>query len=457
MSCKILRRVFLGFVAIVLLAGGAGSDTTANVFLLALLVLLMASVLFAPVRPDNNALFLRCLLVSGLLSNYVGFQVSAIGYPAFAEKLGIAGRDLVVQRDWLSVAPGDSVQALLVTLLPFTACLVIARICPDRHDAIRLFQQLLIVGTFLGLLTFLQHILFPDFILFREKRYYLKEFTASFVGKNVAGNFLGVLLIALATYWGHIAIRDTRSNASRRQRTRVSFAWVYMIGILVGALLLLLVKTESRASSIFAVSCGILSLLISFIRQSRRQGGLGYGRFFAALAAILVTLFFFFDPIVSRFSLHGWDNLRACFYRSTWDIIRDHWMFGTGLGTFPHVYPLYRLPECGLSGVLIRAHSFLLEGWATLGVIFVALTSYIVLLFGRRFIGAMRVREPAVWIPQACVFILVFELCHNGIDFSIQNAGLAIYVASLLSAGYLSTGVALGQLQSEAMAPALDS
>jgi hypothetical protein len=446
MLYPIFRWAFLGFVVTVLLAGGAGSDATANVFLIVLLGALVLSLPLSPIRQENGQLYNRCLLVSMILSVYVAFQILPIDYSSFAQSAGIGGRDLLVRRDWLSVAPGDSLQALFSVLIPFVACLLITRICPSGDDAARLFQHLLIAGIAIGSVTFAQHMLAPDLILLQEKRYYLKDFTASFIGKNIAGNFFGILLVGTVTYWGRIVFRRRDSRGGRahgqRQRRRVSPFWSYLLAIAIGLILLLLIRTGSRAGAVFAVNCALGSLAICFLRQYRRPADFGYGKLAAIGVVIFIALVFSLDPLISRFNLHGWDNLRACFFRSTWNIIRDHWLFGTGLGTFPHVYPLYRLPGCGLSGVLIRAHSFFLEGWASLGVIFVILTGYVLLRLGMWYVAAMQSSSPGAWIPQAGFFILVFELAHNAIDFSIQNAGVALYAASMLTTAYLAVGVA---------------
>lgn len=445
MLYQIFRWAFLGFVVTVLLAGGAGSDATASVYLLMLLGALVISLPLSLTRQENGQLYSRCLLVSIILSVYVALQILPIEYSSFAQSAGIGGRDLVVRRDWLSVAPGDSLQALFSALIPFLACLLIARICPSGDDAAYLFQRLLMAGMIIGSVTFAQHMVAPDMILLQEKRYYFKDFTASFVGKNIAGNFIGILLIGTVTYWGHIVFRHRGTHhgpsQGQRKRRRMSPAWTYFVAIAIGFILLLLVRTGSRAGAVFAVSCALGSLAICFLREYRRPADFGYGKLVAIGAVILIALVCFLDPLISRFTLHGWDNLRACFYRSTWDIIRDHWLFGTGLGTFPHVYPLYRLPECGLSGVLIRAHSFFLEGWASLGLIFVILTAYVVLLIGKRYVSAMKSSSPGAWMPQAGFFTLIFLLAHSAIDFPIQNAGVALYAASLLTTAYLVVGV----------------
>lgn len=454
MLYPMFRWAFIGFVVTLLLAGGAGSDATANVFLLVLLGGLVLSLPLSSIRQENGQFYNRCLLVSIILSIYVAFQILPIDYSSFAHSAGIGGRDLLVRRDWLSVAPGDSLQALFRALIPFVACLLITRICPSGDDAARLFQHLLIVGVAIGSVTFAQHLVAPDLILLEEKRYYLKDFTASFIGKNIAGNFIGILLVGTVTYWGHIVFRRRNSRGGpahgQRQRRRMSSFWTYLVTIAIGVILLLLVRTGSRAGGVFAVSCALGSLAICFLRQYRRPADFGYGRLTVIGVIIFAALAFSLDPLISRFNLHGWDNLRACFYRSTWDIIRDHWLFGTGLGTFPHVYPLYRLQECGLTGVLIRAHSFFLEGWASLGLFFVILTSYVMLLLGSRYVVAMQSASPGAWMPQAGLFIMVFELAHNAIDFSIQNAGVALYAASLLTTAYLAVGVASEKMSAAA-------
>ena len=113
---------------------------------------------------------------------------------------------------------------------------------------------------------------------------------------------------------------------------------------------------------------------------------------------------------------------------------KENWVVGTGFGTFRDVFPAYRNPSCGMDGVLDLAHNFYLEGWISLGLPFVILAAIIVVALVYTMVMGIRERRQYRWAPAAGLAILILQIMHNSVDFSIQNPGVAAVFACLTGA-----------------------
>jgi O-antigen ligase len=60
------------------------------------------------------------------------------------------------------------------------------------------------------------------------------------------------------------------------------------------------------------------------------------------------------------------NRTRFGMYQSTVEMIRDDWVFGTGLAAYEKAYPAYRKP--GTSQVVVKPHQLPLSFWAEMGV-----------------------------------------------------------------------------------------
>jgi O-antigen ligase len=116
------------------------------------------------------------------------------------------------------------------------------------------------------------------------------------------------------------------------------------------------------------------------------------------------------------------------------DAIKDNPWFGTGFGTFEQVFPVYRDPECGLSGLWDRAHNVFLEGSLGLGLPFAVVVLFGLVYLLSIFLIGYRTRQRFQIVPVAGMGILLLVVLHSMVDFSIQIPGVAAYVAAALGA-----------------------
>jgi O-antigen ligase len=165
----------------------------------------------------------------------------------------------------------------------------------------------------------------------------------------------------------------------------------YLAAMLAAAVLVALFKLVAAESwpraGVWAVAAGVCSLglyatysrtgvvgvaiglPILWLTAPKGRKGWVFAVLAAGAAAVLVA-----SPgvVLDRFSTIAGNNAdasamtRVYMAASTTEIVRDYWMFGTGLGAFDMAYPAYRV--AGSSFSVIRPHQLPLALWAEMGV-----------------------------------------------------------------------------------------
>lgn len=135
-------------------------------------------------------------------------------------------------------------------------------------------------------------------------------------------------------------------NASNKKQKVIS-------GVIFVLLMVALGFSGSRGGLV--VACIIVFLVFGYLFSKKDFSGII--NLLAGLVVslsvyfLLVSIFRFFDPIeiqkpfVESFVKREWGTKsvidRSIFWRGAWDIFKDHWLTGTGPGTFPIMYPEY--------------------------------------------------------------------------------------------------------------------
>jgi O-antigen ligase len=137
-------------------------------------------------------------------------------------------------------------------------------------------------------------------------------------------------------------------------------------------------------------------------------------------------------------------ELRLEIARATLRAIDDNWYFGTGLGTFQYIFPLYQ--PASIAGFVDMAHDDYLENMLELGVpaacLFFASLFYVAV----RCCSGVRRRRKDVIYPCLAVAATVLVGVHSALDFSMQIPAVAITYAVIL-------GVGLAQSQGSRVTP----
>ncbi len=388
--------------------------------------------------------FVWALLLFIVTSVWIVIQTVHIPWPSLVNPIWKdAGALAGASRDTISVAPADTLASLLYIALPVMTFLTGLIIADTDRRARRILMVLAVGAGLISLFGLGQFLLFPKMLLTENKRYYLDSLTAVFVNRNTAATFLGLGFLLAATF----ASENGRAYFGFSSAPPGNFNeglgfWLYTgLGL---SCLTALMLTQSRAGLVVAGlgSVFYLPYLASQWkgRRSRKllqAGGLAPRKWLLTGGAIVLVLGFiaiFGGRAILRADQRGTDDGRFCIWSDTVHALSQNWLQGTGFGTFRTVYSVYRTPDCGIGGIVDRAHNSYLEGFLTLGITFPIVTVLIFFVLMRAFWTGYRARHRLRHYAILGCSATILTAAHATVDFSIQIPGFAIFLMAFLSA-----------------------
>ena len=259
--------------------------------------------------------------------------------------------------------------------------------------------------------------------------------TGTFVNRNY---FAGYLLMVIPLSMGFLFSREvTRTGRYRGWRHGLSSldGKTLLIGFGVIVMILGLLFSASRM--------GILSLLLSFtliilfFRSSRKGGRFSRGSILILGLAILWAAWIGLDAVISRFFTASEDfKGRWMFWVNTFQIYKDFPIFGSGLGTFFQVFPMYRSSH--IVGLVTHAENDFLQLLSEVGAL--GMSPVVILFFfllWKVFSGvrALTDGEPARYIALGGLVGILALMFHSLVERNIQvpaNAFLYTFVFALV-------------------------
>ncbi|MBC7312484.1 MAG: O-antigen ligase family protein [Rhizobium sp.] len=447
------RAWCVAFVAVAvaaLLPRGSVSLESAHVFTSLMSIVAIAAATQARARQRTDMVFRIALAILVAMALMIVLQSSRLPWtglsnPAWPEANAVSGRSGAT----ISVAPADTMSALVSLAGPFITFMAGLLLCHSDERAETMFRRLAIATGFVAAFSLAQHFAFPRYLLLAEKQFYLGQFTAVFVNRNTAATFLGLATILLTgLLWksaqegapAGLLTRLIDGKAVRGRRGTGQF--VLLLGLAATAFIGLTL-TQSRAgiaSSLIALLFLLTYLAATgqdlaryrFSAQNRRRGS-RLVAIIVAIAGLVAIGLTFAGQTMLRTELSGLDDDRFCTATAIVDALSDYPVAGMGFGTFEAGFPAYRRAECSIRGVWDRAHNFYLEGQLGLGMIFpIGLILAVGVLF-KSFVTGLRERRKARIYPAMGIAILILALLHSAFDFSLQLPGLSIFLAAVLA------------------------
>jgi len=160
--------------------------------------------------------------------------------------------------------------------------------------------------------------------------------TGTFVNPNHYAAFLGmiwpVLLAYLLSTKGASGRRQALSHSELEQRKTIRQK-NWFLGLVIGLVLLALFFSQSRAGIIGALIA--LTVFVAFGKKWRKKGTI------VLIVGCWLVMFAYgsiigFHGILARFdTMEKEAPVRLDVWEDTWRLIQDHWLTGTGLGTYP--------------------------------------------------------------------------------------------------------------------------
>lgn len=312
----------------------------------------------------------------------------------------------------------------------------------DPREARQMIQILAWAGFVYALYGMLAQLGDPEVLLFRRKEAYLGAATGTFVNRNTAATFWGSSAILFLVPLLRVTHRKDRTHAPRSNRLadligyRLTSPAALAIGLAVCTVATAM--TGSRAGLLLTIFAFLLAGAL-YLAPLRLEGLRRWGILAAATAAAIALLQLVGGLVFGRIGAYGLiDEGRLAAYGSTIAMIREHPLFGIGLGNFEAGFPAYRPSGLGSQGIWDRAHSTPLELAVELGIPAATLIAVTCLLYLYcLFRGSLRRRRDR-YIPIVGASVAVLGLLHSCIDFSLQIPGFGIFFAAV-------TGCALAQ------------
>ncbi|HUL19983.1 MAG TPA: O-antigen ligase family protein [Thermodesulfobacteriota bacterium] len=264
---------------------------------------------------------------------------------------------------------------------------------------------------------------------------FISSATGTFINRNY---FAGYLLMVIPLSMGFLFSREAgRTGRYRGWRHGLSSldGKTLLIGFGVIVMILGLLFSASRM--------GIVSLLLSFslislfFLRPRKEGTFSRTSILILGLAILWAAWIGLDAVINRFfmtseSLKGrWE-----FWVNTFQIYQDFPIFGSGLGTFVQIFPMYR--SFHIIGLVTHAENDflqLLSEVGTLGTGLLAVLFFFLLWKIASGIRALAEGEPARYIALGGLVGILSLMFHSLVERNIQipaNAFLYAFILALV-------------------------
>ncbi len=151
---------------------------------------------------------------------------------------------------------------------------------------------------------------------------------------------------------------------------------------------------------------------------------------FGAIGILIILAAISFMFLESGSALDG--DLRLVFYKNTLKAIAEHWVTGTGLGTFVFIYPMFEPQEDIVQVYANHAHNDYLELLLEIGFLFFIPLVAIFLI--QLFRHAMRTP-----LTQTATLSVLAVLLHSLVDYPLRTMAIAttftVLLAIILSKG----------------------
>ncbi|PDS75996.1 O-antigen ligase family protein [Rhizobium sp. L43] len=443
---RVLREVLLfAFIGVVILTLIPFGSVTPLAFAFAAIgmfaLAIVSGLLFGEPRQSRRvfgiALFLLIVLTGWTFIQTIELPARWLANPAWDAARDLAGVDYAA----ISVAPADTLASILWVALPFVTFLTGLLLCDTDQRARTVLSGLGLAAGIIAVFGLLQFSLFPTILIVVEKRAYLDSLTAVFVNRNTAATFLGLGTLLMLTL-----VRDIARSYSNHppgepgRNTLLLKSWIYILLLCACFTALMLSRSRAGIFATFVAALIYFPWLVMHWNGSRRHlkpapRWRSMLKLLSAIVFVVVLLTMFAGQAILRAQERRLeDDDRFCILPGIWRAISDHWLTGTGLGTFRTVFSAYRDPACGIFGIFDRAHNFYLEGFLGLGIVFpiaaVLVFSVLASVFRRGLAQRRRLRHYVLLGMAATVLVAL----HAAVDFSLQIPGFAVFYSAFLSA-----------------------
>jgi len=298
-----------------------------------------------------------------------------------------------------------------------------------NKDVIPLILIIMFVGIAESLYGMLEFFSGHRYILNLDMK--ISSVTGTFINRNY---FAGYLLMVIPLSVGYSFSREAF------QRSRF-LGWRHWLSSLDGKTLLIAFGIIVMILGLLfsASRMGIVSLLLSFSLMSflfrKSQRGQRFSKTTVLIfgLALLWAVWIGLDAVISRFfTLSESFEERWMIWVNTFQIFKDFPLFGSGLGTFIHIFPMYR--SFHIRGLVTHAENDLLQLSSEIGLIGIGLLLLVFAFLFFRVVLAIRSfhsRDSKKYIGMGGMVGILALMFHSLVERNIQvpaNAFLYTFI-----------------------------
>ena len=295
---------------------------------------------------------------------------------------------------------------------------------------------ILLMGAFESLYGLFEFFSGHRHILYLDGSSFVSAVTGTFINRNY---FAGYLLMVIPLSAGYLFSRGSFQKArfmNWRHRLASLDGKTLLIAFSIMVMIIGLIFSASRM--------GILSLLLSFsliilfFRDRRRREKKFSGPLVLILGlAFLWAVWIGLDAVISRFFTTSEDfKGRWMIWANTFQILKDFPVFGSGLGTFSQIFPMYR--SFHIQGLVTHAENDYLQLASEVGFIGIGLLLILFIFLFFKIVSGIRSLSP--WEPQRFIGIgglvgILALMFHSLVERNIQvpaNAFLFTFILALV-------------------------
>lgn len=336
---------------------------------------------------------------------------------------------------------GEALELVSYILIAF----LVVKTVTHRRQIQRMMTVVVAMGLFEALYGIFELYRKNPRVLIYKKVFNLDSATGTFINRNHFSGYLE-MIIPLAVGLA-ICRMDLFGKPGKTWRDRLS-AWTgknaALIVLATAALVIMslgIVLSNSRSGVFLLVLTFVIGLELAAFHFSRVRSRQAWVRHFLMAAFIIITvlaLYVGIDAMLGRFTL---DNLlqegRPRMWGNVLTIIRDFPLFGTGLGTFASVYPVYATVKFeGM--VLVHAHNDYLEYLSELGLVgFLLLAGTVLYIVMDSVLTWSKRRNPEIkGLAMGGIISVFIMLVHSLTDFNLHIPANMLLFSVVLALTY---------------------
>lgn len=348
-----------------------------------------------------------------------------LAHPAWQEASIFFGTEIPNR---ITIDPDQTITVLMRWLTYAAIFWLALQLGRDRANARLALDAFVWIGGAYALYGLAAHLTGSETILFYDKWAYRGALTSTFVNRNSYATFagMGLVVVVLLIMRSMSKLRSKENTFRQNIKTYLSGSGSQHLLLVTVAFLILsaLLLTGSRAGAFSTAAAMLVVFVCSRVGHKSRQHSLISTISYLFLISV-ASYSLSGDLLLERLGESGW-SVRQMTYLQTIEAVKDHLFWGSGLGSFPQIFPLYRDNEVFGSTFWVKAHNTYLENILELGLP-AALALFIAVgALALRCWKGLRERSRDRHFSAMGVALTVLVGLHSLVDFSLQIPAVTI-------------------------------